>query len=220
MHTEVISFSESIAAERALGLLNQHQVIVAPTDTVYGLMCRFDDAAAIERIYIAKDRPPRKAIPVLIADTTQLALLTPLPLSSLAKTMCKRFWPGPLTLVLPALPSLLPILTAGQPTIAVRLPDHRLLRAFIRQAGPLAATSANRSGGAETHTAAAALSQLDGRVPLILADDEQDQCPVHQTKPSTIVDVAALDGGGPRLLRDGALAGAVRQLLSSDADRN
>jgi len=213
MHTKVISFYQSSAVEQALALLHQHQVIVAPTDTVYGLMCSFDDATAIEQIYIAKDRPPRKAIPVLIGDIVQLALLTPLPLSPLAGTLSERFWPGPLTLVLPALPALLPILTAGQPTIAVRLPDHTLLRVLIRQAGPLAATSANLSGGADTHTASDVLSQLRGRIPLILADDDQGQRPVHHTTPSTIVDVADLNGGGPRLLRHGALAEAVRQLL-------
>jgi L-threonylcarbamoyladenylate synthase len=220
MLTKVVSFYQSTAVEQAFALLHHHQVIVAPTDTVYGLMCRFDDAAAIEEIYLAKNRPPKKAIPVLIADMAQLALLTPLPLSTLAKTLCERFWPGPLTLVLPALPSLLQILTAGQPTIAVRLPDHHLLRAFIREAGPLAATSANLSGGAETHTSAEVLAQLEGRVPLILADEEQDQLRVRQTTPSTIVDVAALDGGRPRLLRCGALAGAVRQLIDNDADRD
>jgi L-threonylcarbamoyladenylate synthase len=176
-------------------------------------MCGFNDATAIERLYIAKGRPPRKAIPVLISDAAQLALLTPLPLSPLAETLIKRFWPGPLTLVLPALPTLLPILTAGQPTIAVRLPDHKLLRALIRQTGPLAATSANLSGGADTRTASEVLLQLGGRVPLILADTEQDQRPAQQTTPSTIVDVAALGDGGPRLLRHGALAEAVRQLL-------
>jgi tRNA A37 threonylcarbamoyladenosine synthetase subunit TsaC/SUA5/YrdC len=84
----------------------------------------------------------------------------------------------------------------------------------------LAATSANLSGGAETHTSAEVLAQLEGRVPLILADEEQDQLRVRQTTPSTIVDVAALDGGRPRLLRCGALAGAVRQLIDNDADRD
>lgn len=213
MHTEVISFYQPSAVEHALGLLDQHQLIVAPTDTVYGLMCNFDDAAAIEQIYVVKNRPPRKAIPVLISDVTQLALLTPIPLPMLAETLSERFWPGPLTLVLPALPSLLPVLTAGQQTVAVRLPDHDLLRALIRRTGPLAATSANLSGGADTYTASQALSQLGGRIPLILIDDEQDQDLAHHALPSTIVDMTDIGGGGPRVLRHGALAEAILQLL-------
>ncbi len=194
-------------------MLQAEQIIAAPTDTVYGLMARFDSALAIGKLYEAKDRPPERAIPVLISAVDQLAQLTGTPVAPVAQTLIEQFWPGPLTLVLPALANLLPILTASQPTVAVRMPAHPLLRILIQQAGPLAATSANRSGGADTLTASAVLAQLDGRIPLLLAGDPSEQDPAHPAQPSTIVDLTQLHNGGPHILRGGPIAAAVRQCL-------
>jgi L-threonylcarbamoyladenylate synthase len=177
-------------------------------------MARFDDPAAIVRLYEAKDRPPRKPIPVLIGELEQLAQVAPLPLSSLAERLSRRFWPGPLTLVLPALPTLPSILTASQPTVGVRMPDHDALRALIRQTGPLAATSANRSGAVEARTAAEVLAQLEGRIPLILADEEDDRSS-PDTLPSTVVDVTTLSNGEPTILREGPLGSTVRSLFAA-----
>jgi L-threonylcarbamoyladenylate synthase len=207
---QILSLYDEAALDQALALLAADGVIAAPTDTVYGVMCRFDRPAAIEQLYEAKARPPQKAIPVLIADPAQLARLTSLPLSPLAQALTERFWPGALTLVLPALPHLPAILTAGQSTIGVRLPDHAGLRALIARSGPLAATSANLSGGPETHTAAEVAAQLDGRIPLILADvDAEAAAKTSQPPASTVVDLTQLDDGLPRILRAGALADAV-----------
>ena len=113
---------------------------------------------------------------------------------------------------LPALPHLPEILTAGQTTVAVRMPDHADLCALLRQTGPLAATSANRSGGPDTRTVADVLGQLDGRVPLVLYDDDQRP---PTSLPSTLVDLTAADG--PRILRPGPLADAVSALLTAAA---
>jgi L-threonylcarbamoyladenylate synthase len=208
-HTPVASIHDPAARTLALDLLAAAQVIGAPTDTVYGLMCRFDSAAGIEQLYIVKDRPPHKAIPVLLADADQLAVIVAGGLSAQAQQLIDRFWPGPLTLILPALPTLLDILTAGQPTIGVRVPGHAELRSLLRTTGPLAATSANRSGAPDTATAAEVLAQFDGRIPLILADDEVIDR--HKPRvPSTIVD---LTGTLPRIVRPGPIADAVTAVL-------
>ncbi|MCX6044651.1 MAG: L-threonylcarbamoyladenylate synthase [Chloroflexi bacterium] len=208
MQTKTLPIQDPNAQAAALALLAAQQIIAAPTDTVYGLMCRYDSAAAIELLYEAKQRPPQKAIPVLIGDPTQLALVTPAPLSPLAQSLMARFWPGPLTLVLPALATLPAILTAGQPTVAVRMPDHTALCQLIELAGPLAATSANISGGPDSATVAQVLAQLDGHIPLVLADDESERTAL----PSTIVDLTDLT---PRLLRPGPIAEAVCALLQT-----
>jgi len=215
MQTQVLSMEQTIAQATALAMLRAEQIIAAPTDTVYGLMARFDSALAIEKLYEAKDRPPERAIPVLIGALEQLAQLTQTPVSPVAQALIDQFWPGPLTLVLPALATLLPVLTAHQPTVAVRMPAHPALQTLIQQAGPLAATSANRSGAADTMTAAAVLAQLDGRIPLLLAGDQSEQDASRPAQPSTIVDLAQLDMSGPRILRAGPIATAVREHLKA-----
>jgi L-threonylcarbamoyladenylate synthase len=211
--TQLLSIHQPEAVAQALALLGQEQIIAAPTDTVYGLMAVYTSSCAIERLYEAKDRPPHKAIPVLISDLTQLAHLTPLPIDPLAQRLIERFWPGPLTLVLSALPSLPALLTAGQPTVAIRMPDHAALRQLIARSGPLAATSANRSGAPDARCAAEVLQQLAGRIPLLLADDPKDAQPADVTLPSTIVDLSQLTTCGPRILRSGALDDALADLL-------
>jgi L-threonylcarbamoyladenylate synthase len=212
MQTHLLSVADAQAQARALALLDAGEVIAAPTDTVYGVMCRFDSTAAIERLYVAKDRPPQKAIPVLISGQDQLALLVCLPLPPLAVDLAHEFWPGALTLILPALDTLPANLTAGQPTVAVRMPDHGWLRALIRHSGPLAATSANRSGSVEAHTAAEVLAQLDGRIPLVVADDEPAR--PRALAASTIVDLAGPPEATPAIVREGPLGAAVRRHLN------
>ncbi len=203
----------SVAQNEVLTLLAQEQIFAAPTDTVYGLFCRPDSVTAIERLYVAKARPPDKAIPILIGDKTHLAQVALPPWSAAATCLMERLWPGALTLVLPAQPHLPSILTAGQPTVAVRMPDHALLCALLRKTGPLAATSANRSGGPDTHSVAEVLAQLDGRIPLLLSDETRDDESLSSpTPPSTIVDLN--DPLHPRLLRQGPLGEAVQAILA------
>jgi L-threonylcarbamoyladenylate synthase len=209
--TQIRPLSDPAAQAAAVALLDAGQVIAAPTDTVYGVFCRTRDAAAIAHLYAVKDRPPEKAIPVLIGAISDLAALVRTPLPPGADVLMDAFWPGPLTLVLPAQPHLPPVLTAGQPSLAVRMPAHAALCALLRRTGPLAATSANRSGAAEAHTAVEVLAQLAGRLPLILADSPDVARP--DSLPSTIVDLA--DPGGPRLLRPGPLAAEVAAALAA-----
>ena len=213
METRILALADPAALDLACALLADEQVIAAPTDTVYGVFARPDSALALERLYLAKARPPTKAIPVLISDDAQLGDLVRTPLPPAATALIRRFWPGALTLILPALPHLPAILTAGQPTLGVRMPDHAGLRRLLERTGPLAATSANRSGDGETHSAAAVAAQLGGRIPLIL--DAAAGLPTSPGSPvsqaSTIVDCC---GPTPVIVREGALAGDVRRLLA------
>jgi L-threonylcarbamoyladenylate synthase len=207
--TQVLPLDDPAAQELALALLADDQVIAAPTDTVYGVFCRPDHPAAVERLYITKDRPPQKAIPILISDRAQVEQVARPPFPLGAQTLMAEFWPGALTIVLPAQPHLPAILTAGQPTIAVRMPNHDGLRALLRRSGPLAATSANRSSGPETHSAAEVLAQLGGRLPLIL-DDPSPRA--TRSLASTVID---LTGPVPVILRPGPLAEAVLARLAA-----
>lgn len=203
--TEVRPETKKQTLSDAVILLRYGQVIAAPTDTVYGLVCRFDSSAAIEELYRVKDRPPEKALPVLIGDESQLAQVVAGSLSELAQALIARFWPGPLTLILPALPHLPRVLTAGGSTVGVRVPDQSFLRALARQAGPLASSSANRSGGPECSTVAQVLAQLDGRVPLLV-----DGGGTPHGMASTVLD---LSGATPRILREGPVGKAVGELI-------
>ncbi len=212
--TRVLPLTDPTAQQAALTLLAQEEIFAAPTDTVYGIFARPDSPLAIARIYTAKARPPEKAIPVLIGDLAHLPQVARPPWSPLADALIARFWPGALTIVLPAQPHLPAILTAGQPTVAVRMPAHAALCALLQQTGPLAATSANRSGGADTHRAAEVLAQLDGWIPLLLTDDTTAP---SAGLPSTVVDLTGT--GGPRILRPGQLHAEVSAFLAQRVPR-
>jgi L-threonylcarbamoyladenylate synthase len=203
--TRIVLQDKPATHQYAAKLVAEEQIIAAPTDTVYGVMGRYDSQLAIERLHAAKERPRHKAIPILIANIRQLERIVQPPLPPQTETLVEHFWPGPLTLIVPAHPALLPILTAGQTTVAVRMPDHPWLLALIEQTGPLAATSANRSGEADARTAQQAAAVLGGKVPLIV-----DGGTVAGGTASTIVD---LTGSQPAIVRAGPIHEAVRQRL-------
>jgi L-threonylcarbamoyladenylate synthase len=211
MNTTILATAQTAALTTALAYLAADEAIVAPTDTVYGIMCRFDRPNAIDKLYEIKGRPPEKAIPVLIGDATQLPQLTPEPIAPLAQALAAHFWPGPLTIVLPARPTLPASLTARQPTVGVRLPNHDWLRTLIRQSGPLAATSANRSGEPEAHTVAEIVTQLGGRVKLVIADAQLEQRHHTASLPSTVVAIEAEQA--VRILRPGPISQQVQHFL-------
>ena len=206
MPTQLLNLNDPQALPRALATLAAGDVLAAPTDTVYGLFASVDNPAAIEQLYRIKQRPRDKAIPVLIADVAQLNLLTAGTPSILAQQLMAHFWPGALTLVLPARDGLPSVLTASQPTIAVRLPEHDGVRALLRTAGPLAVTSANRSGAGNITTAQEVIEQLGECVPLVL-----DGGPTPGAVASTIVEVSE---EAARILRSGPLDAAIKQVLS------
>ena len=197
--TEILTADKTDSLERAAGLLLSGQLVAFPTDTVYGVGAPVFDAASVAAIYVAKDRPPEKAIPVLIADEADLVRVTNA-VPEGARALISHFWPGGLTLVLPKRPDV-PEIVSSDATVAVRIPDLELARAFLRLTGPLAATSANRSGQPSPVTAADVMAQLGGRIAAVL---DGGSCPGGT--PSTVVNCVA---SPPYIVREGALAGAT-----------
>ncbi len=197
MHYETMLQAFEQGSELALQLLRQGGVIAFPTDTVYGVGAAGYDGPAIAQLFDVKERPRSQAIPLLLADPADLEVVA-VKLPPLALELARRYWPGGLTLVVPARPHLPPELLSGGTTVAVRVPAHAALRQLIRDLGqPLAATSANRHGAANPVNAQQVLAQLGGRLPLIV-----DGGSTPGDLPSTIIDVTS---SVPRLLRHGVV---------------
>lgn len=198
IQTEILSATDPNALTHALDLLQRGEVIAIPTDTVYGVAADGFNADAIEKLFIAKDRPPSKAIMLLVGDYTDLEKAASY-VSPTAQQLAERFWPGGLTLVVPARDELPSNLCADTRTIGVRLPASDLVRNLVRAFGrPIAATSANRSGGTNPRTAQDVLNDLDGRIALVL-----DGGATPGNVASTVLDCTTEP---PRVLRAGAIA--------------
>jgi len=190
---------------RASAALRAGEVVAIPTDIVYGLAAAIDHPNAIRRLYALKDRPFEKAIPILLSDPSQLHLVAA-EVPPTAAHLASSFWPGALTLVLPALPHLPRLLTPtsenGLRTVAVRVPNHPLARAIIAESGgALAVTSANRSGQEPARDAAAAAA-IVASPPLLVIDGGQAQGGI----PSTVI---LAIGAEPEILREGAISDAA-----------
>lgn len=195
------------AVARALAALERGGVVAYPTETFYALGARYDDEAALERLYELKRRPREKAMPLIIGRQEQLPLLTDR-VGAAAAALMRRFWPGPLTLLFPARPGLSAFVVAGG-TVAVRVPgDSFALR--LAQAAPFAitATSANRAGRPPARTAAMVRAAFGEQLDLIVDGNE-----TTASLPSTIVDVA---GREYAIIRAGAVpAAAVKACLAA-----
>ena len=202
MKTEVIPTSRQAALERALEILSQGGLVAFPTDTVYGLGALITDEAAIEQLFMVKGRDAGKAIAVLIGNPENMEQVAR-EMNPVAQRLADRFWPGPLTIVVPSRPGL-PENLSPLPTIGVRMPNHPDALKLLRRAGPLAVTSANLSGQPSTTTGAEVVEQLDERIPLIL---DGGRTPGGQ--PSTVVDCT---GPEIKILRPGPIP--EEQLLS------
>jgi L-threonylcarbamoyladenylate synthase len=184
--TELLLAEASKTIRRALEVLQAGGLVAFPTDTVYGVGCLAFNAAAAECLYAAKDRPAAKAIPVLLGSVDDLARVA-LEVTPAAARLAAHFWPGPLTLVLPKHPDIPEAVSAGG-TVGVRLPDHAFARCLLQLAGPLAVSSANRSGQPSPTTAAEVLEQLGGRVALVI-----DGGRTPGGVPSSVVDCVGVD---------------------------
>lgn len=164
-------------------IVREGGVVVIPTDTVYGLAGRLDDAQVVERIFAAKERPPGKGLIAMIADDRDVAGISA-GVTPVGQKLISRFWPGPVTLVLPAARNI-PTKALVNGKIGVRLPDHRMLRDLIRAVGvPLATTSANLSGRPSSTDVAQCRADLGDRVDLII-----DGGPCALGVESSVVDV-------------------------------
>lgn len=203
MVTELVSVTEvgaEVAIERAALALAAGDVVVLPTDTVYGVAADAFNAAATAQVFVAKQRKPDLALPVLVHSPKQLpGIVTAIP--EAAERLMAAFWPGPLTIVFATQPNLRWDLGVPTGTVAVRMPLDDVMLGVIRSTGPLAVTSANRSGDPPATTATEAHAALSESVSLIIDDG-----PRQELAPSTIVDVA---GRTPRIVREGAIEGSL-----------
>jgi L-threonylcarbamoyladenylate synthase len=182
----------------AARILRSGGVVALPTDTVYGIGVALDAERGIERLFEAKRRPPDRAIMLLLDSTAQAQSIGAWPPAAAA--LAEAFWPGGLTIVVDQLPGvgLPPELTAGAPTIGLRMPDHACPRALAAAVGPLPVTSANLSGLPPARDAAELEDQLGDAVDCII-----DGGPAHGGPASTVVDCTV---DPVRILRVGAVA--------------
>ena len=188
------------AIDEAARLILGGQPVAMPTETVYGLAADATNGTAVAGIYAAKGRPGFNPLIVHVSGPEMAGQLVETPDAALR--LMKRFWPGPLTIVLPLKPDnpVSPLVTAGLGTLAVRCPDHPVAQALIAAtARPLAAPSANASGRITPTSAAHVLKTLNGRIPLIL-DGGTTRAGIE----STIVAIGS--DGEITLLREGAIA--------------
>jgi L-threonylcarbamoyladenylate synthase len=191
-HPDVHAINEAAAALQGGGL------VAFPTETVYGLGVDPFNAEAVERLFEAKGRPAEKGLILHLGDIEQLDdLVRSFP--EAAVTLARRFFPGPLTLVLPARPGLPSRVTGGRDSVAVRMPDHPVALALARAfGGPIAAPSANPTGLAPPTTAEQVAQYLGDAIDILL-----DGGPSTGGVPSTLVDLTSVP---PRILRHGAVA--------------
>lgn len=195
--TRIIPADEAGIAEAATLILDGRPVAV-PTETVYGLAGDATSGEAVAAIYAAKGRPSFNPLIVHVADRAMAETIADFP--PLAHRLADAFWPGPLTMVLDKMPGapVASLLTAGLPTVAVRMPSHPVMHALIKAAGrPLAAPSANASGSISATRADHVARSLAGKIALVL-----DGGPTEVGIESTIV---AVRDDGLRLLRPGSI---------------
>lgn len=209
MPAPIVNASDPAAIARAVEILRGGGVIAFPTDTVYGIGAHGLIGEAVERLYAIKERPNDKSIPLLLASADDV-LLAAREVPPAARALMRRYWPGALTIVLRKQPHL-PDAVSGTDTVAVRVPDHPVVRALIRALGaPLAATSANKSGRPELLDAEAIAEQLGAGLELIL-----DGGPLHGGVPSTVMDATVEP---VRVLRAGAIsADQIRRAIQEEA---
>ena len=177
------------AVDEAARLLNAGELVALPTETVYGLAADALNPAAVAKVFEAKERPTFDPLIVHLPHKKELATVAAVPddIALLVTKLTDRFWPGALTLVLPKQPCVPDIVTAGLPTVAVRVSSNGVFKKVAAAAGcPIAAPSANRFGAISPTSAAAVMSELEGRIPLIL-----DGGASHFGLESTIIKIEA-----------------------------
>ncbi len=200
MSTEVLLATEAGAVRRAAEALADGDIVAVPTDTVYGLAVDPTQPKAVARLFALKGRPDDVPLPILVAGPEQVELVAG-ELEPAATVLAARFWPGPLTLVVPRRPEFSVDLggpPAARQTVGIRRPDHAVMVALCEILGPLAVTSANLHGSTPATTAAQVLqvfSDLDQ--PAVILDG--GTC---AGTPSTVVECR---GPASRCLREGAL---------------
>jgi len=196
---------QAAAIEAAREAIEAGECVVLPTDTVYGIGADAFSPDAVQRLLDAKGRGRDMPPPVLIGEPSLIRALA-VDVPEAAKELIERHWPGPLTIICRMQPSLRMDLGENENTIALRVPDHELAREILRRTGPMAVSSANRSGQPAALTCDEAIDQLGDAVSVYLDGGELAG---SGGAPSTIVDFTRSDDG--EILRVGALSVAVIQ---------
>ena len=193
-----LSLSIQQQVEQGISILKQGGIVAFPTDTVYGLGACIGIRYAVERVYRVKERPRSMALPLLLADASQIGEVAE-PVPQIAWLLADKFLPGALTMVLHKSESVPDIITGRGKTVAIRIPAHPVPVALARGLGaPIVGTSANLSGKPSALTADEVHAQLGDKVDLII---DGGRCPGG--KESTIID---LTGETPVVLREGAIS--------------
>ena len=196
--------ADAASLREAAALLRQGQLVAFPTETVYGLGANALDAQAVLSIFAAKDRPADNPLIVHIWRREQLADVCEVP--PLAEKLMDAFWPGPLTILMPRKENIPQEVTAGLPTVAVRMPAHPVAAALLEACDlPIAAPSANRSGKPSPTTAQHVYVDMDGRIPLIIDGGASDV-----GLESTVLDICH---GTPCILRPGGVTQAMLEAV-------
>lgn len=197
MQTQLLQANDPKAIETAAQILKEGGLVGMPTETVYGLAANALDGKAVAKIFAAKGRPMDNPLIVHISEFDQINRLVQ-SVPEAARRLAARFWPGPLTIILPKSEIIPDEVSAGLPTVAVRFPSHPVARALITAAGlPLAAPSANLSGHPSPTTAEHVMNDLSGKIEAVL---DGGACGVGVE--STVVTLAT---NPPRLLRPGGI---------------
>lgn len=199
------------AVRAARQAIARGELVVLPTDTVYGIAADAFSPEAVQRLLDAKGRGRQSPPPVLIPNIATLSALAAEVLDPVSR-LAEEFWPGPLTIVLPARPSLDWDLGDTGGTVALRIPNHQLTLELLQETGPLAVSSANRTGKPAALNIEEAQRMLGDQVAVYLDDGEAE----GGGTASTIVDATGLtaDGGSIRVLRAGGVSrGAIAELL-------
>ena len=186
---------------QGISLLKGGRPVSFPTDTVYALGAPINDVACVRKVYEIKQRPLSQALPILLAKPDDIELVA-LEVSGVSRKLMREFWPGALTLVFRKTPFVPDIVTAGSPTVAVRIAAHPLAIDIVKGVGvPLVGTSANIHGQPSPTTAGDVHSQIGAKVELII-----DAGRTPGGVESTIIDMST---DRPRILRQGAVARAT-----------
>lgn len=190
----------------AADAIRRGELVVFPTETVYGLAADALDEAAVQRVYDAKGRAETHALPVQIASVDQLSRVTSF-VPEAAIALAGKFWPGPLTLVMPKSDSIPDAVTGGGPKIGVRIPDHPIALALLEELGsPIVATSANMHGRPPATGVGCAMRGFGNMLSVVL---DGGKCAIGV--PSTVIDVSVVP---PKVLRHGAIsADEIRKVV-------
>ncbi len=193
----IIPAQEPGCIDEAVRLLAEGQLVCIPTDTVYGIAAVAVNEAAMRTLYAVKGRSRDKPVPLLIADAAAASWIADV--TPVAHTLMARFWPGPLTIVMRKAAGFRSLALAGRDSVALRVPDHELVRHIIRSLDEqITGTSANRAGARAPVSAAEVAFQLGDMVALVI-----DGGTSRRGQESTVIDITT---GPPRVVRDGAVS--------------